>query len=457
MIIEIEQYDAHKCRLHSRQQQQIIWKILSWYDEGVDKQKSILRCIGRTGCYFPIGLLPYVFRKLKILGHVLEYTYLDFPEIKHKLIPKLPDIKFEPYQHKILAKVGRKKTGIIVSPTGSGKSIVIGGIVNKLRVPETIIVTPTKDIFNQLLTNFHKWFPDKVIGEMGDGKKTMGDITISLFQTLRDINLNKSKAQLVIVDEAHRISNSHLKILSKLRWANYRYGVTATPHEEKHFEKWARMIGCIGPIIYEAQETEVKVRVVPVEIYMVHFHTTKKHAPYQKCLREDVLFNTKRNKKLLTAAKALSLDRDKNCLFLIDEVQQGIRIAKLADQMGLQYEFAHGNNSKDKNEQIKENLNNGITKLVIATQVFGLGTDIPNVDCVVLGSVRKSYIDTIQKIGRGRRRTKDKNKLIVIDSIDRVTGRNKFCEYFYGYSMERINHYKSKNWQVQRLLTSNLK
>lgn len=457
MIIEIEQYDAHKCRLHNRQQQQIIWKILSWYDEGVDKHKSILQCIGRTGCYFPIGLLPYVFRKLKLLGHVLEYTYLDFPEIKHKLIPKLPDIKFEPYQLKILAKVGPKKRGIAVAPTGSGKTVVIGGIVDKLRVPETIIITPTKNIFNQLVERFHLWFPDKVIGEMGDGKKTMGDITIGLFHTLREINWNKSKAQLVIVDEAHRISNSHLKILSKLRWANYRYGLTATPHKDSNFEKWARMIGCLGPIFYDATEQEVEKRVVPVEVYMTHFHTTKKHSPYQKCLREDVLFNTKRNKKLLTAAKILSLDEGKNCLFLIDEVQQGIRITDLADKMGLQYEFAHGNNSKDKNELIKNNLNDGITKLVIATQVFGIGTDIPNIDCVVLGSVRKSYIDTIQKIGRGRRRTENKDKLIVIDSIDRVTGRNRFCEYFYGYSMKRLKHYKSKKWKVHRLLTSNLK
>ena len=457
MIIEIEQYDAHKCRLTNRTQQQIIWKILSWYDSGVDRYKSILNCIGRHGCYFPIGLLPFVLTQLKILGHTLEFTYLDFPKIKHKLIPKLPDIKFEPYQHKILAKVGPKKRGTIVSPTGSGKSIVIGGIVNKLREPETIVVAPTKIIFNQLTADFHKWFPNKTIGQMGDGKRSMGDITISLFQTLRDINLKKSKAQLVIVDEAHRISASHIKILSKLRWANYRYGLTATPHDRRDFEKWAKMVGCLGPIIYEAQETEVSARVVPVEIHMIHFHTSKKHNPYAKCLREDVLFNKTRNKKLLNAANILSLNEGGNCLFLIDEVQQGKKIIKVADQMGLNYEFAHGNNSKDINEKIKENLNNGTTKLVIATQVFGLGTNIPNVDCVVLGSVRKSYIDTIQKIGRGRRRVSGKNKLIVIDSIDRVSGRARFCEYFYGYSMERINHYKSKKWEIKRFLTKNIR
>ena len=457
MIFEIEQYDAHKCRLTNRQQQKVIWNILSWYDSGVDRQKSVLNCIGRHGCYFPIGLLSFVYAQLKLLDHTLNFTYLDFPKIKHKLLPKLPDIKFEPYQYKILAKVGPKKRGTIVSPTGSGKSIVIGGIVNKLKEPETIIVTPTKTIFNQLTADFNKWFPDKKIGQVGDGKRDVGDITISLFQTLRDLDLKKSKAQLVIVDEAHRISNSHIKILSKLRWANYRYGLTATPHERKHFEKWARMVGCLGPVIYEAKEKEVKARVVPVEIYMIHFHTAKKHYPYAKCLREDVLFSKVRNKKLLNAAKVLSLDNNKNCLFLIDEIEQGKKIIKMADQMGLKYEFAHGNNPKSENEKIQENLNNGTTKLVIATQVFGLGTNIPNVDCVVLGSVRKSYIDTIQKVGRGRRRTSDKDKLIVIDSIDRVSGRARFCEYFYGYSMERIKHYKSKGWKIERLILPNLR
>jgi superfamily II DNA or RNA helicase len=356
-----------------------------------------------------------------------------------------------------MAKIGPKKRGVIVSPTGSGKSVVIGGIVEKLRVPETIIVTPNKTIFNQITEDFKKWFPNKTIGQMGNGQKFMGDITISLFQTLRDINLKKNKTQLVIVDEAHRISASHIKILSKLRWANYRYGVTATPHERKHFEKWAKMTGCLGPIIYEAQEEEVGARVVPVEVHMVHFHTAKKHSPYAKCLREDVLFNKSRNKKLIYAAKTLSLDKGKNCLFLIDEVEQGKKILQITKQMGIDIEFAHGNNSKDQNEKIKEQFINGQINFVLATQVFGLGTNIPNVDCVVLGSVRKSYIDTIQKIGRGRRRVAGKDKLIVIDSIDRVSGRARYCEYFYGYSMERINHYKSKNWEVKRLLTSNMK
>jgi superfamily II DNA or RNA helicase len=457
LIIEIEQYDAHKCRLTNRQQQNIVWKILSWYDAGVDRQKSILKCIGGHGCYFPNGLMSFVFAQLKLLGHTLELTYLDFPKIKHKLIPKLPNIKFEPYQHKILAKVGPRKRGVAVSPTGSGKSVVIGGIVNKLREPETIIVTPTKTIFNQLTSDFHKWFPDKIIGQVGDGKKDMGNITISLFQSLRDLDLKKSKAQLVIVDEAHRISASHIKILSKLRWANYRYGLTATPHERKHFEQWAKMIGCLGPIIYEAKETEVGARVVPVEIHMINFHTSKKHNPYAKCLREDVLFNKTRNGKLLNAADVLSLSKGMSCLFLIDEIEQGKRIVKIADQMGLKHEFAHGNNPKEENEKIKDRLNNGTTKLVIATQVFGLGTNIPNVDCVVLGSVRKSYIDTIQKIGRGRRRVSGKDKLIVIDSIDRVSGRARFCDYFYGYSMERISHYKSKKWEIQRFCSVNIK
>jgi len=456
LIIEIEQYDAHKCRLTNRLQQKVVWKILSWFDEGVGVQKSMLRCIGKHGCYFSIGLLPFIYKQLKILGHAMEYTYLDFPIIKHKLIPKLPGIKFEPYQNKILSKIGAKKRGIIVSPTGSGKSIVIGGIVDKLRVPETIIVVPTKDIFNQLSHDFSNWFPDKKIGQMGDGKKFMGKITISLFQTLREMNLKKNKSQLVIVDEAHRIAESHIKILSKLRWANYRYGLTATPHIQKNFKKWANMIGCIGPIIYEAQEEEVTARVVPVQVNMIHFHVTKKHSPYQKCLREDVLFNKKRNTKLITAAKILALDKGMNCLFLIDEIEQGKVVLKIAEQMNIPTEFAHGNNKKDQNNQIKEKLNEGKTKFVIATQVFGLGTNIPNIDCVVLGSVKKSYIDTIQKIGRGRRRTSVKNKLIVIDSIDRVSGKPKFCNYFYGYSMERIKHYKSKKWEIKRFLASTL-
>jgi superfamily II DNA or RNA helicase len=104
------------------------------------------------------------------------------------------------------------------------------------------------------------------------------------------------------------------------------------------------------------------------------------------------------------------------------------------------------------NEYVKQELNNRRINLVIATQVFGMGTNIPTVDCIALASSRKSEIDTLQKIGRGRRRTQHKDELIVIDSIDQLRSSLRHHKHFYTYSLERMGIYKEKGWEVNRML-----
>jgi superfamily II DNA or RNA helicase len=332
-----------------------------------------------------------------------------------------------------------------------GKTIVMGGIIKKLNIPETIIVTPTKDIFNQTYDRFTEWFPNYLIGKIGDGNFYQGDLTIGLFQSLKKVKL-KGKIPLAIVDECHRMNNSIDRILANLKHTYYRYGLTATPQLEKDFAKWAVMIGNIGPIIHETSDQEAIKRVTDVKVHLLRFICNRPTGgSYQEVLRNDVLFSIERCAKMIKAAKQLSLDDGGNCLILLDEIEHGNIMVEVAKDMGLEPMFAHGKNRNGQNAFIKNLLNRRKVQLVIATSVFGIGSDIPNIDCVGMGSARKSYIDTVQKIGRGRRRVKGKEKLKVIDFIDNVRGKAKFHKHFYAHSIERLNTYKDKEWETKKL------
>lgn len=350
----------------------------------------------------------------------------------------------------MLSKVGVHNRGILVGPTGMGKTVVMGGIISKLNTPETVIVTPTKDIFNQTYNKFTQWFPDRNIGKIGDGNYIQGDITIALFQSLKKIKLKGIK--LAIVDECHRMNNSIDKILVNLKDTHYRYGLTATPQVQEDFAKWAIMVGNIGPIIHETTDKEAIKRVTDVKVHLLRYICTRPlGGSYQEVLRGDVLFNIERCKKMLKAAKQLSINKGGNCLILLDEREHGNIMMEVAEDMGLKPMFAHGKNKNGQNDFIKNLLNRRKLQLAIATKVFGIGSDIPNVDCVGLASANKSHIDTIQKIGRGRRRTEGKNKLKVIDFIDNVRGGKKFHKHFYAHSIERLNAYKNKEWEIKKL------
>ena len=85
-------------------------------------------------------------------------------------------------------------------------------------------------------------------------------------------------------------------------------------------------------------------------------------------------------------------------------------------------------------------LNNFEIPFVIASPVFGVGTNIPNVQCAIMGSARKDLSNLIQKIGRGRRRTLDKDLLLLLDVYDNEQ------RYFKAYSERRKNFYKRKGW-----------
>ena len=457
--IKLIQTNANNCHCPDELSIQVVQDILMYTIRRKNRDTELMEDVNKSmlknyGGYhsFPFGLLNHVIQKANKLNYSVD---VEIMKLKNELSPRigvtLPGITLEKYQFHALRKVGGNNIrGLIVNSTGSGKSIIIGGIVYKLNEPETLIITPNRTIFNQLYINFKKWFPKYHIGRLGDNYNDLGHITISLFQSLKNLNLRKFKPKLIIVDEAHNINKTMINLFrKKLKNVHYRFGFTATPRKfSEGFEKAANMYGYIGPIIYKATEQQTIKRVVPAKVYTIRnfcFSITGEN--YSEVLRQDILYSFQRNYKLLMTIKKLALDKNKTALILIDETKQGNKLLEAAKHIELNPVFVHSKINKDFIDQTIRKLNNKEINLVIATPVFGLGTNIPTVDCVGLGSAKKSEIDTLQKIGRGRRRIEGKEHLIVIDIID--TLRNQyFNKYFYGYSLKRLQIYKNKGWEI---------
>lgn len=462
--LEFEQVNANTCRAVNYAAKHLADKALSYtskakvYNEdlGRDIIIDVTRSLARKQSgqvTFPFGLIKFIMRKANERGHECNVSYLDPYTLPKKLIPQLPGIKLETFQAKMLRKVGIYKRGVLIGPTAMGKSVVLGGIVDKLNMPVTICIVPNQTIFRQIYQSFCAWFGEDIVGRIGQGIYDQRQITVCMYQSISKYQLAYSNLKLVLIDEAHLINDTIIRFLRKCKNVYYRYGVTATPHlAEDNFVKAMQMEGFIGPVICEVNDKEAENRVLPVKVKLISFYCSRpKGKTYQKVLRQDILLSDLRNAKLLKAAHDEALTKGMTCLFLIDEVEQGKRIVDLAGQMNIPITFAHGKLSKGEIKRIIKQLNNREIQFVVATKVFGVGTDIPNVDAVVLGSTRKSEIDTLQKIGRGRRRVDGSDYLVVIDSIDKVRG-NKFNRYFYDYSLTRLNIYKAKGWEINKLM-----
>jgi len=459
MVIEIQELDAVYCKVLTPQGQGLVWEILSYEDVTRNIWSGFPEAVKRShmdkrGMSFLCGLIPYVTKKLVEMGHEVDVFKIKV-NLPYRLFVSLPDTIFEKYQSKLLRSVGKNNRGILIAPTGGGKSLILGGIISKYNIPVSLLIVPTKSILKQMENDFKKWFPEYDIGIVGDNQCTVGHITIALFQSLSRWDLTKynSILQLIIIDECHKMNNSIQKMLKQLTKVPFRFGVTATPRRETDFNEYGRMIGNIGPIISEVDDIECISRVTPCHVYTIGYYChSPKGTDYRSIYQKDILFSIIRNRKLLSAAKKLALDKGKTCVFLLDQIEQGEIIFDIAKSMGLNPYLVHSKMKKGHNENIKKLLSENKINLVIATGVWGIGTSIYNIDCVVLASARKSYIDTLQKLGRARRRSAKKEEAIIIDVIDKVRNnsgcRKKCYKYFEDYSKLRISWYKEKKWYM---------
>lgn len=79
---------------------------------------------------------------------------------------------------------------------------------------------------------------------------------------------------------------------------------------------------------------------------------------------------------------------------------------------------------------------------LIATPAVSIGSNIPNIEFLLIASEIKSWLPLTQKIGRGRRRTDKKNVLHAIDIFTSLRGDWTFRRQ----SMQKMRFYKKKGW-----------
>ena len=162
-------------------------------------------------------------------------------------------ISLRPYQREIVDKLDHKNfRGVVVLPTGAGKSIIGIYVISRL-LCKTLIVVPTIELMHQWEGKLRRslGIPREYIGMWGGGKREMKEITITTYQSAcrRDFLLRAMDMfNLIIFDEAHHLpAETYIEIAKRLI-AKYRIGLTATP---KRVDMRDRLLTVfVGEIIY---------------------------------------------------------------------------------------------------------------------------------------------------------------------------------------------------------------
>jgi len=353
---------------------------------------------------------------------------------------------------------------LLISPTASGKSLMIYAIVRYYVEKEQniLIVVPTTSLVEQMYKDFadYGWdvgsFCHKIYA--GKERETDSQVIITTWQSIYKLPKQYfARFNVVIGDEAHQFkSKSLISIMTKLCDAKYRFGFTGTL-DGTQTHKWV-LEGLFGPSykLIKTDELMQKGHLAKLDIKILLL----KHNPNKFETFEDEIQYLINHKKRNTLIKNLALDLKGNTLILFGRVEtHGVPLYDAINsgaQNNRQVFFVHGGVETEVREKIREITEKENNAIIVASYgTFSTGINIKNLHNVIFASPSKSRIRNLQSIGRVLRKGDNKSKATLYDIADDISYKSQ-KNYTLNHLVERIKIYNEENFNYD-IVNINLK
>lgn len=426
-----------------------------------------------------IGLLPYLEFFCKEKGYELEWNFTSKTNsyslkdtigfiTSLNLMSKGKSIT--PYDHQILAfhNFLIKKRTLLISPTGSGKSLICYMIVRFLENifhksgKKILIIVPTTNLVNQLYSDFqdysskNNWNVENKCHKIYSGfdKDTTKRIIISTWQSLNNMHRNVMEAVGgVIVDETHGATSRVLtELLEASVNASYRIGMTGTlDGTEIHKLQLEGLFGI------QYQNTTTKKLIDKKELSKFKINCillNHENIPTEKLSYQDemkyLINHDLRNRFICN----LAMNQKNNTLILYQFVKKhGLRLKEILENISKGTKniyFIYGDVEAEIREQIRqiaEKENNAI--IVASYQTWSVGSNIKNLHNIIFASPSKGRIRVLQSIGRGLRLNDNKDIAKLFDISDRLTYNESDVNHTFNHLLKRLEIYKSEQFPIK--------
>lgn len=149
------------------------------------------------------------------------------------------------------------RQGVVVHPTGTGKSLVARMAIMAAQ-RETIVLVPTIDLMHQWHAQLEEAF-DISVGLLGGGDKDVQAITVSTYDSAAiHMETIGNRFGLLIADECHHLPTSATRLAAVESMAPFRLGLTATPERADGMEE--ELFDLMGPICHRSEILEMEGR-----------------------------------------------------------------------------------------------------------------------------------------------------------------------------------------------------
>lgn len=346
---------------------------------------------------------------------------------------------------------------LLLSPTGSGKSLIIYGLVrwymNKLpKDKKILILVPTISLVSQMYSDFvdyakHDNFDvhrncHKIYG--GQDKETPKQVIISTWQSIYQLPLSYFKQfSAVFGDECHLYKSKSLTdIMVKLKTCPYRIGTTGTLDGTLTHKLVIEGLFGLAHKVTTTKELMDKDILSNLSIdcillkYPDVIRQQLKKITYQEEI--DWIVQNKQRNQFITN---LALSLKGNTLILFQFVEKHGKILKeMLDKAQVDNRkifFVYGGTEVEEREQVRAIIEDEENAIIVASYgVFSTGVSIRRLHNIIFSSPSKSRIRVLQSIGRQLRKSEFKENAKLYDLADDLSWKS--------YKNHTLRHYEDR-------------
>lgn len=325
------------------------------------------------------------------------------------------------------------RNGLLILPTGSGKSHIIADIASRIDSP-LLVFCPSKEILEQNCAKFqHYGILDYGCYSASVGQKDINRITFATIGSVMNHMKDFDCFRYVLIDECHYVNSREGQYKQFIEEKNRQViGLTATPY------RLSRSMGgsvlkfltrtrprIFKKVIYCCQVGELLAKgyladlhyydLTSIDLRRVKSNSTG--ADYdEKSLVEEYERSGFYDKLASTVVKVLhpksGIPRKGVLVFTAFRRESEELVAKLRI-IGIKAAIVTGDTPKREREEILSKFKSGEIKVVSNVGVLTTGYDYPELDTVVLARPTKSLGLYYQMVGRALRPYKDKDGWVV--------------------------------------------
>ncbi len=356
----------------------------------------------------------------------IEYT-------RKSTVPSLAQYKLKPNKMQVAAiqslnklRENGENKGLLISATGTGKTYLSAFELRNYNPNKALFIVHREQIAKQALNSFKNVFGDtRSMGILsGTSKDLDKDFIFCTVQTLSKdavlYNFSKDEFDYIVIDEVHKAgANSYQKIVDYFN-PKFLLGMTATPERSDDFDIFKMFNYNIA--------YEIRLKQALEEDLLCPFHyfgisdITIDGAPLNEQSDFRYLVAQERVKHIIDKINFYGHcgERVKGLIFCSNK-KEAIELSNIFNARGYRTVALTGENSQSEREEAIERLEqdelDNCLDYIFTVDIFNEGVDIPTVNQVVMLRPTQSSIVFVQQLGRGLRKSKFKEYVVIIDFV----------------------------------------